>query len=77
MGNIGTISVPSWETVVFNKRAARDVAIRPYLSKSNDAIKKSSIITNIDDIETLVGKLGNGDLMAREVIEAYILRCEA
>jgi len=68
--------VPSWQAVVNDKRAGRDIALRPYLPTASSATKKHSIIIDIEDIEVLVEKLRDGELKAIEVIEAYVARLE-
>lgn len=90
MGNIQ--QPQPWEQIVAEKRSARDQLLAPYLvddvesrvPRVSQVDKRSSLerdlevqlITDIDNIVTLLQLLRQGDLTAEQVVKAYIKRCE-
>lgn len=64
--------IPSWQMIVTRKREIQTAAIQPYLVTDIDTI--STEITEIDDIELLVERIGSGTLKSEHLVRAYIKR---
>ena len=72
-GTAGT----SWEKIVESKRAERDAAVQPWLTKdiagdADDA--KSEDLTATPQIEQLVSRIATGAISAEAVAVAHIKR---
>lgn len=64
--------IPSWQMIVTRKREIQTAAIQPYLVTDIDTV--STEITEIDDIELLVERIGSGTLKSEHLVRAYIKR---